>query len=239
MQQPREAGPPRGSDYQGRQGHDDDADEASKPEVPVIRRRVDARSDHIPQYQRRRSLRRDSSGPALAAERVIIENPRTSFPRAASSDSESESEKEDRVRGFKARSRSRRLNTEASDRDVPCLNRDGVIINPIVYENAEEEDYRIYRPMSPVFEDVDMFDDFRFVFPTEEPKDAELSDLETPTTENESIQKPERPISNILTAPGIYSSTYSGTAELGGQHDVNLTILYDPKGQKKPLFRWL
>lgn len=94
--------------------------------------------------------------------------------------------------------------------------------------------------MSPVFEDVDMFDDFQFTFPTEEPsKDTELSDLETPTTESESVQKPDRPLSNILTAPGIYSSTYSGTAEIGAQHDVNLTILYDPKGQKQPLFRWL
>lgn len=142
-----------------------------------------------------------------------------------------------------ARSRPRRLNTQSSDRDVPrppSINRDEVIINPVVYEDAEMEDYRIYRPMSPVFEDVDTFDDFQFAFPAEEPsKDTEMSDLETPTTESESTQKPEHPPSNIVPAPGIYSSTYSGTAELGAQHDVNLTILYDPKGQKQPLFRWL
>ncbi|KAH8121649.1 hypothetical protein LI328DRAFT_158084 [Trichoderma asperelloides] len=242
VQQSREAGPPRGSDYDRRQGHDDDADEASRPEVPIIRRREDARSDHAPRYQRQRSPRRARSPPAHA-ERVIIENPPTAFPYAASSDSESENEGDDRARRPEARSRPRRLNTQSSDRDVPrppSINRDEVIINPVVYEDAKIEDYRIYRPMSPVFEDVDTFDDFQFAFPAEEPsKDAEMSDLETPTTESESTQKPERPPSNTMTAPGIYSSTYSGTAELGAQHDVNLTIMYDPKGQKQPLFRWL
>lgn len=245
MQQPREAASPRGNDYRGNQGQgqDDDADEASRPDVPIMRRRVDARSDHIPQYQRQRSLRRENSGPAPSAERVIIENPPTAFPYAASSDSESGGKSEDRAQRFKARSRSRRLDTQASDRDEPrppSINRDRIIINPVVYEDAGKEDYRIYRPMSPVFEDVDTFDDFQFAFPAEEPsKDTELSDLETPTTESESVQKSDRPLSNILTAPGIYSSAYSGTAELGTQHDVNLTILYDPKGQKQPLFRWL
>lgn len=122
----------------------------------------------------------------------------------------------------------------------PSINRDEVIINPVVYGDPEKDDYRIYRPLSPVFEGIDVFDDFQFAFPAEElSKDTELSDLETPTTESESIPKPDRPLSNILTAPGIYSSTYSGTAELGAQHDVNLTILHDPKGQKQPLFRWL
>ncbi|UKZ62641.1 uncharacterized protein TrAtP1_003881 [Trichoderma atroviride] len=210
----------------------------------MTRRRVDARSDHIPQYQRQRSLRRENSGPAPPAERAIIENPPTAVFHAASSDVESDGESEGRARRFKARSRSRWLNRQASDRDDEprprSIDRDRIIINPIVYEDAEKEDYRIYRPMSPVLEDVDTFDDFKFTFPTEEPsKDTELSDLETPTTESESMQKPDRPLSNILTAPGIYSSTYSGTAELGAQHDVNLTILYDPKGQKQPLFRWL
>jgi hypothetical protein len=211
--------------------------------VPIIRRRVDARSDQIPQYQRRRSLRRENSGPAPSAERVIIENPPTAVPYAASWDGESDGGSEDRGQRFQGRSRSRWLNREASDRDEPrppSIDRDRIIINPIVYEDAEKEDYRIYRPMTPVFEDVDAFDDFQFTFPTEEPsKDTELSDLETPTTESESIQKPDRPLSNILTAPGIFSSTYSGTAEVGAQHDVNLTILHDPKGQKRPLFRWL
>ncbi|KAM0481565.1 hypothetical protein ACHAPX_003676 [Trichoderma viride] len=243
---PREAASARGGDYRGRQGQgqDDDADEASRPGVPMTRRRVDARSDHIPQYQRQRSLGRENSGPAPSAERVIIENPPTAVPYAASSGGESDGESDRRDRRFKAPSRSRWLNPQTSDRDdeprPPSIDRNRIIINPIVYEDAEKEDYRIYRPMSPVFEDVDTFDDFQFTFPTEElSKDTELSDLETPTTESESVQKPDRPPSNILTAPGIYSSTYSGTAELGAQHDVNLTILYDPKGQKQPLFRWL
>ncbi|PNP37352.1 hypothetical protein TGAMA5MH_10729 [Trichoderma gamsii] len=245
-QQSREAASARGGDYRGRQGQeqDDDADEASRPDVPMTRRRVDARSDHVPQYQRQRSLRRENSGPAPSAERVIIENPPTAVPYAASSDGESDGESDRRDRRFKAHSRSRWLNPQTSDRAdeprPPSIDRDRIRINPIVYEDAGMEDYRIYRPMSPVFEDIDTFDDFQFTLPTEEPsKDTELSDLETPTTEGESIQKPDRPLSNILTAPGIYSSTYTGTAELGAQHDVNLTILYDPKGQKQPLFRWL
>ncbi|KAL7926663.1 hypothetical protein ACQKWADRAFT_281025 [Trichoderma austrokoningii] len=216
----------------GVRGQDDDADEASRPGVPFIRRRVDASLDQISQYQRRRSVRRENSGSAPSAERVIIENPAT-----ASSDSEG-----DRAQHFQ-RSRSRWLNPQASDGDEPrppSIDRDRIIINPIVYQDAEKDDYRIYRPMTPVFEDVDLFDDFQFTFPTDEPsKDAEMSDLETPTTESGSMRKSDGSLSNILTAPGIYSSTYSGTAELGALHDANLTILYNPQGQKKPLFQWL
>ncbi|KAM0262335.1 hypothetical protein ACHAQJ_001804 [Trichoderma viride] len=242
-------GPPRGGDYYSRREYDDEVDPASRPYAPVIRRRVDSRSGPIPQYQRQRSLGRESSGHGLAAERVIIAETPGPLPY------ESSSEDDDRQRFEPRRGYQDQLHSQVSDRDdarIPNVAREEVIIerqdetrpfepvNSAVYEDPDGERYHIYRPVSPVLEDLDTFDDFQFAFQAEEPsKDAELSDLETPTTESESTQKAERPLSNILTAPGIYSSTYSGTAELGAQHDVNLTIHYDPRGQKQPLFRWL
>lgn len=232
------AGPYAGDDFNRRE-YDDEVEPASRPYV--IRRRVDARPGPVPQYQRQRSLGRVKR----TREGVIITESPTAFRYAGSSDGE-DHEYFERRREYEDQLPSQ------NDGRPPSVAKDEVIIerqdetrpfepvNPAGYADAEGDGYHIYRPVSPVIEDIDTFDDFHFVFPAEEPsKDAELSDLETPATESESTQKGERPLSNLLTAPGIYSSSYSGTAELGAQHDVNLTVLHDPRGQKQPLFRWL
>ncbi|KAK4077895.1 uncharacterized protein Triagg1_3589 [Trichoderma aggressivum f. europaeum] len=209
-----------GDEFVNRRESNDEAE-------PVILRSRVTRSPPAPQLQQRRAFARDSSG----VEAAITESP-TALHHAASSD------EDDRV----ARFRRRRDDDEQFDSRI----REEVIIErreeprSVRYIDAEGDGYRVHRPVSPIIEDIDAFDDFHFVFPAEDPsKDAELSDLDTPTTESESTQKIERPLSNVITAPGIYSSSYSGTAELGAQHDVNLTLLHDPRGKKQPLFRWL
>ncbi|UKZ79218.1 hypothetical protein TrVFT333_006968 [Trichoderma virens FT-333] len=160
---------------------------------------------------RRRSFRRESTGVELAPEAAVITESPTAVRYVASSDGEDHERFDRHIREYE---------------------------DP--YEHAEGDGYRVRRPVSPIIEDIDAFDDFHFVLPAEDlSKDAELSDLETPTTESESTPKIERPLSPTLAAPGIYSSSYFGTAELGAQHDVNLTVLHDPRGQKQPLFRWL
>ncbi|KAH6608778.1 mg2+ transporter [Trichoderma cornu-damae] len=232
-----------------RRGYDGDdvVEPASRPYIS--RSRVDSRSAPAAQYQRRRSLGRESSGFEPTTEGVVLAETPIALRSAASSDGEDDQEFARRgVYGG-------RFNSQNSDRGEPrpaSVARDEIIIerrdearpfepsNPAVYADFERNVYSSRRPVSPMMEDIDTLDDFRFVFPAEESlKDAELSDLETPTTESESTQNIERPPSSISNAPGIYSSSYSGTAELGAQHDVNLTTLHDARGQKRPLFRWL
>lgn len=177
---------------------------------------------------------RESSGAELTTEEAVITESPTAFHHAASSDDDDRFTRFRRRRDYDEQDDSRPIREEViiERRDEPRSAR---------YIDAEEDGYRTHRPVSPIIEeDIDAFDDFHFVFPAEDPsKDADLSDLDTPTTESESTQKIERPLSNVITAPGIYSSSYSGAAELGAQHDVNLTLLHDPRGQKQPLFRWL
>ncbi|KAL7904353.1 hypothetical protein GGI35DRAFT_200406 [Trichoderma velutinum] len=217
-----------GDEFVNRQESNDEAEPASRP--VIIRSRVAARSPPS-KLEQRRTLGRESSGVELTPEGAVITESPTAFHHAASSDDEDRA----RVR------RRRDYNDQYDSRPV----RDEVIIERreeprARYVDTEADGYRFYRPVSPIIEDIDAFDDFHFVFPAEDPsKDAELSDLDTPTTESESTQKIERPLSNVITAPGIYSSSYTGTAELGAQHDVHLTLLHDPRGQKQPLFRWL
>ncbi|KAL7957117.1 hypothetical protein V8C34DRAFT_286828 [Trichoderma compactum] len=219
-----ESGDEFASEFINRRGSNDEAGPSSG--LAMLRSRV-TRSPPAPQLQQRRTFARDSSG----VEAAITESP-TAIHHAASSDDD------DRI----ARFRKRREDDELFDSHI----REKVIIErrdeprSVRYVDAEGDGYRVYRPGSPIIEDIDAFDDFHFVFPAEDPsQDAELSDLDTPTTESESTQKNEGPLSNVITAPGIYSSSYSGTAELGARHDVNLTLLHDPRGQKQPLFRWL
>ncbi|EHK21542.1 uncharacterized protein TRIVIDRAFT_209419 [Trichoderma virens Gv29-8] len=213
----------------------DEAEPATRPFV--IRRRGDAR---------RRSFRRESTGVELAPEAAVITESPTAVRYVASSDGEDHERFDRPIREYE---------DPYERRPPPVATRDEVIIErqdgrsrrfesdvnpPPRYVDAEGDGYRVRRPVSPIIEDIDAFDDFHFVLPAEDlSKDAELSDLETPTTESESTPKIERPLSPTLAAPGIYSSSYFGTAELGAQHDVNLTVLHDPRGQKQPLFRWL
>lgn len=200
----------------------------------ILRSRV-TRSSPPPILRQRRTLGRESLGAELTTEEAGITESPTAFHHAASSDDDDRFTRFRRRRDYDEQGDSRpareEIIIERRDEDEPRAR--------ARYVDPEEDGYRV-RPMSPIVEDIDAFDDFHFIFPAEDPsKDAELSDLDTPTTESESTQKVERPLSNAITAPGIYSSSYSGTAELGAQHDVNLTLLHDPRGQKQPLFRWL
>lgn len=221
-----------GDEFVHRRESNDEAEPSSGP--MILRSRV-TRSSPPPILRQRRTLGRESSGAEPTTEEAVITESPTAFHHAASSDDDDRFTRFRRRRDYDEQGDSRpareEIIIERRDEDEPRAR--------ARYVDAEEDGYRV-RPMSPIVEDIDAFDDFHFVFPAEDPsKDAELSDLDTPTTESESTQKVERPLSNAITAPGIYSSSYSGTAELGAQHDVNLTLLHDPRGQKQPLFRWL
>lgn len=197
-----------------------------------IRRQADARSFPTAHYRRQRSSGREHLGVELnreRSERVFITESPTALRHADASNSEDD-ERVGRHRVFEDG-----LPGETNDQ-APGAASDGIYYGRT---NVEEHDYIRRRPVSPIFEDIDTFDEFQFTLPVEEPsKDAD-SDLETPTTESESTQKVEGSLSNLLTAPGIYTSTYSGTAELGAQHEADLAVLHDLRGQTQPLFRWL
>ncbi|RFU72016.1 mg2+ transporter [Trichoderma arundinaceum] len=244
FRRPWGAGRRSGGDPHSRQEHDDEVEPTSRPHI--IRRRVNSRTVR---YQRQPSLGRESFGIEPTADGVVITEPPAPIPYTSSSESEG-SRRAERY-GVYGDQRNSQI-PERGEPLPPRVARDEVIIerrdetrpfesmNSAVYGEPERVGYPFHRPASPALEDLDAFDDFHFVLPSEEKsKDAELSDLETPTTEGESSHKVQRPLSDFLNAPGIYSSSYSGTAELGAQHDVNLTVVHDPKGQKQPLFRWL
>ncbi|KAL7946702.1 hypothetical protein V8C42DRAFT_352261 [Trichoderma barbatum] len=229
-------------DFFSRWGSNDEAEPASRPFL--MRRRVDARSAPAPQYQRQRSLGREGSGVELAPEEAVITESPSAFHHAVSSDNEDGGGFERRREDYdevpsQYGPRPRIVEKEEVIIERRDKTRRFESVNPTRYVDAERDGYRGYRPVSPIIEDIDAFDDFHFSFAAEDPsKDVELSDLETPA-EGESTQKVQRPLSSALTAPGIYSSSYSGTAELGAQHDVNLTVIHDLRGQEQPLFRWL
>lgn len=108
------------------------------------------------------------------------------------------------------------------------------------YRDEDESRYP-YRPSSRMSDDGAPYDKFEFVLPsrslTETTNEADLSDSEP--TEVDDVRKVDAGKQNALKATGVYSSHYTGNAELGGNHTATLTVLHDPKGQKAPLFRWL
>ena len=105
---------------------------------------------------------------------------------------------------------------------------------------AEDPSYYVAdRPLSPIGGDLDAYDEFNFLFPTSEAKDEELSDLESPAVDSDSAHREDREIPGTSNAKRIYSSRYTGSAEPGGIHTAKLTELFDSKGKKRSLFKWL
>ncbi|KAL6854604.1 hypothetical protein J3F83DRAFT_475899 [Trichoderma novae-zelandiae] len=216
--------------YLSRRDYDEEVETVTRP--TVTRRQADARPFPAAQYRRQRSLGRETSGVELnreRVERVVITESPTDVRYTSASDSE------DDARFERRRAYGDRFPGEPDEQATGAAN-DGKMFERIYVQG---DDYIRRRPVSPVIEDIDNFDDFHFTLPVEEPSQDADSDLETPTTESESTQKVEGPLSSLFTAPGIFSSSYSGTAELGAQHDVNLTVVPDLRGQTRPLFRWL
>lgn len=198
----------------------------------MVRARGDARPFPTAHYRRQRSSRREHSGVELNRERiervVITESP-TGLSHANSSDGEDD-ERIDKSRVYDDEWRGE------PDDQAPDAAHDGMYYGK---PNVERHDYVRRRPVSPIIEDIDTFDEFQFTFPTKDPSKDTDSELEAPTTESESTQQVQSPLSSVITAPGIFASSYSGTAELGAQHEADLTVLHDLRGQTHPLFRWL
>ncbi|KJZ77848.1 hypothetical protein HIM_02485 [Hirsutella minnesotensis 3608] len=97
------------------------------------------------------------------------------------------------------------------------------------------------RPPSPIGDDVDILDGFDFVFPHAEPsKQRDLADLlEAAGAESESSPRDDVASIKPSNATSVFSSAYTGDAELGGVQSASITVLHDSKGRKRPLFRWL
>jgi hypothetical protein len=98
---------------------------------------------------------------------------------------------------------------------------------------------RGFRPPSPIGGDLDAYDEFDFLFPTSDSKEDELSELEYPAVESDSPHREDRDGQGKSNAKKIYSSRYTGSAELGGAHAAQMTELFDTKGKQRPLFKWL
>lgn len=108
-----------------------------------------------------------------------------------------------------------------------------------VYVMDDGQNDRGIRPPSPMGEDLDAYDEFNFLFPTADSKGEELSDLESPVVDSDSAHREERDVLGTSSAKRIYSSRYTGSAELGGTHTAKLTEIFDVKAKKRPLFKWL
>ncbi|KID77360.1 uncharacterized protein G6M90_00g098180 [Metarhizium brunneum] len=108
-----------------------------------------------------------------------------------------------------------------------------------VYIVDEGQADRGFRPPSPMDGDLDAYDEFNFLFSKSASKDEELSDLESPAVDSDSAHRESRDISVVSNAKRIYSSHYTGSAETGGVHAAKLTELFDTKGKKRSLFKWL
>ncbi|KJK78621.1 hypothetical protein H634G_05996 [Metarhizium anisopliae BRIP 53293] len=108
-----------------------------------------------------------------------------------------------------------------------------------VYIVDEGQADRGFRPPSPMGGDLDAYDEFNFLFSKSASKDGELSDLESPAVDSDSAHRESRDISVVSNAKRIYSSHYTGSAETGGFHVAKLTELFDTKGKKRSLFKWL
>jgi hypothetical protein len=92
----------------------------------------------------------------------------------------------------------------------------------------------------PGIEDMDMYDCFEFECPRPEPfKNGDASDFDTPSLDTSTAALDEKQTIKGTNATGIYTSRYSGDAELGGRHEALLTSIHNPKGIGRPLFRWL
>ncbi|KAH0491436.1 hypothetical protein TgHK011_002869 [Trichoderma gracile] len=216
--------------YVGRRDYAEETETATRP--IVVRSRADPRSFPTAHYRRQRSSRIEHSGVELnreRLERVVISESPTGLRQANSSDGE-DYERVDRNRVYDDEWRGE------TDDQAPDAAYDGM---PYGRTHVERHDYIRRRPVSPIIEDIDTFDEFQFTLPAKEPSKDTDSDLEAPTTETESTQKVDSPVSSHVTAPGIFTSSYSGTAELGAQHEADLTVLHDVRGQTQPLFRWL
>ncbi|KAG8421522.1 hypothetical protein J3458_003395 [Metarhizium acridum] len=108
-----------------------------------------------------------------------------------------------------------------------------------VYIVDEGQADRGFRPPSPMGGDLAAYGEFNFLFPKSASKDDELSDLESPAVDSDSAHREDRDISIVSNAKRIYSSHYLGSAEPGGVHAAKLTELFDTKGKKRSLFKWL
>lgn len=93
-------------------------------------------------------------------------------------------------------------------------------------------------------DEYDPYSRFDFDIPTrsatESSRDDE-SDPDAPEVEEKTAVK-EATVS-IASVPSkatlVHASQYTGNAELGGVHSASLTVLHDPKGRRKSLFKWL
>ena len=108
-----------------------------------------------------------------------------------------------------------------------------------IYALEEEQPDRTLRPPSPIGGDLDAYDEFSFLFPKSQSTDAELSDLESPAVESDSVHLQDRDMTGAFAAKRICSSLYIGSFEPGGTHSAKLTDLLDTRGLKRPLFKWL
>ncbi|CAM1507046.1 Fc.00g066870.m01.CDS01 [Cosmosporella sp. VM-42] len=108
----------------------------------------------------------------------------------------------------------------------------------------ESSYHQSYRPPSVASDDWDPYEKFDFNLPaqsiTESSRDGD-SDAESPDPEERTPQKEETVTGHMsyLKAIDVHASQYTGNAELGGTHNATLTVLHDPKGRRKSLFRWL
>ncbi|OTA02808.1 hypothetical protein A9Z42_0032410 [Trichoderma parareesei] len=217
-------------EYLSRRDYAEEVEAATRP--VVVRARGDARPFPTAHYRRQRSSRREHSGVELnreRIERVVISESPTGVRHANSSNGEDD-ERIDRSRVYDDEWRGE------PDDQAPDTAHDGMYYGRT---NVERHDYFRRRPVSPIIEDIDTFDEFQFTFPTKDPSKDTDSELEAPTTESESTQQVGSSLSSVVTAPGIFASSYHGTAELGAQHEADLTVLHDLRGQTQPLFRWL
>ncbi|KAK2590919.1 hypothetical protein QQS21_011400 [Conoideocrella luteorostrata] len=147
-----------------------------------------------------------------------------------------QSEKRNADRGSnRSRSRSpqRMYYTERISR-----NRAAKSAEPEVIVLDDDQNDRDYRPSSPIGGDLDAYDEFSFLFPRTDSNNGELSDLESPAVDMDSVHHEDRDTSMPSNAKKIYSSAYAGSAEPGGVHAAKLTELLDPKGKQRSLFRW-
>jgi hypothetical protein len=68
--------------------------------------------------------------------------------------------------------------------------------------------------------------------------DGESSDIDT-VPDDKTVSTQDKPTMKGAKGVQAYSSWYSGTADIGGDHGANITELHDPQNQTRPLLRWL
>ncbi|RDA89977.1 hypothetical protein CP533_0853 [Ophiocordyceps camponoti-saundersi (nom. inval.)] len=100
-------------------------------------------------------------------------------------------------------------------------------------------DGSVARTNSPAGEDVDVLDGFDFVPPGAKAS-CRLSDLlDKAGQESDGSPKDDDESFRSADATCVFSSAYTGDAELGGSHGAALTVLHHGAGRKRPLFSWL